>query len=125
VICVDTSVWIAALRAGAGPEGEHLRRLLDDDLVALAAPVRIEILAGAPRRELGCAGCCHRCRSAPTSATWQRIDGWLSRACRRASASAWAISHRRHRGRPRCLLWSLDRDFRRMERLRFVRLHRS
>ncbi|MGH9422309.1 MAG: PIN domain-containing protein, partial [Thermoanaerobaculia bacterium] len=51
MIFVDTSVWVEALRSGDSPVAEHLTRLLDSDDVALAAPVRIEILVGASNRD--------------------------------------------------------------------------
>jgi predicted nucleic acid-binding protein len=125
LIVVDTSVWVAALRAAEGPEAATLRQLLDDDLVSLAAPVRVEILAGATvgeRRRL------RLLLSAlpvyePTAATWVQIDHWLDKAGAAGESfgfadlliGALAAEHA-------CLLWSLDSDFRRMARLGMIEL---
>jgi predicted nucleic acid-binding protein len=82
MICVDTSVWVSALRDRAGPEGRHLEALLDADEVALPAPVRIEILAGASRADRTRL---RRVLSAlpilyPEAGTWERIDRWIDAA---------------------------------------------
>jgi predicted nucleic acid-binding protein len=128
VIFVDTSVWVAALRSATGVEAENLRRLLDLDAVALAAPVRVEILAGA---STGDRARLRRLLSAiptfyPTAATWERVESWLDRAAAGGPGGqcfgfadlvigALAVEHG---GR----LWSLDSDFRRMARLDLVEL---
>ena len=120
MIVVDTSVWVASLRRGSAPEADVLSALLDADEVALAAPVRVELLSGASKADRAKL---RRALSAlpvlyPSAETWMLIDTWIERAGRRGSwfglgdvligALASEIG---------ALIWSLDADFERMEAL--------
>ncbi len=123
MIVVDTSVWIASLGRARAPEADLLRGLLDADEVALAVPVRVELLSGASnadrprlRRALSALPLLY-----PSSDTWMIIDDWIGRAGRRG--------HRFGLGDLLIgaltseidgLIWSLDADFARMETLNFV-----
>jgi Predicted nucleic acid-binding protein, contains PIN domain len=128
VIFVDTSVWVDALRSGKSAAALHLGALLDSGEVALSAPVRVEILAGASNRD-------HvplrRVLSAlpvffPTEQTWLRIDNWLERA--RAAGERFgfadlliaAIAADQH-----APIWSLDSDFTRMASIGLVEIHQA
>lgn len=123
MICVDTSVWVAALRDRGTLAGRVLEELLEHDEVALPIPVRAEILSGVSRAQEP------RLRRAlsglpllfPTDATWKRIDGWIKDGAERGHRfglgdlliAAIAADH----GLP---LWSLDSDFQRMRLLGFI-----
>jgi len=126
VIVVDTSVWIAFLRSAGSPIVVHLRDLLDAERVTLAAPVRVELLAGASRRDHPTL---ERLLSAvpvvyPKAETWRRIDSWIASALQAGERFGFADlligSLAADEG---ASVWSLDRDFRRMKRLGFIDTH--
>jgi predicted nucleic acid-binding protein len=127
MIVVDTSVWINAFRNQKSLEAHHLNELLDNDEVAIAIPIRIEILAGAHRTEQARLS---RTLSAlptyyPNAPTWHRIEGWLA-AIKNAGdrfgfgdlliAGIGAENH--------AAVWSLDDDFARMAKLKLIELYR-
>ena len=125
MIVVDTSVWVEALRDDTTPAAQVLRDLLDDNAVALVAPVRIELLAGAgPSTQTQL----RRLLSAlphwiPTPSTWEIVDSWLApsaRAGERFGITDLLIGATASERGAR--LWSLDRNFARMARLGLVEL---
>jgi predicted nucleic acid-binding protein len=124
VIAVDTSVWIDFFR-GRQPVAAKLSDLLDRHEVALPVPVRIEILAGASKVEQARLG---RLLSAlpllyPTEFSWRRMVGWVMKSAAAGQrfglgdllVAAVAADHD-------ATIWSLDADFKRLERLGFVSL---
>jgi predicted nucleic acid-binding protein len=123
MIVVDTSVWVAALRDASGTPARVLRQLLDADEVALPVPARTELLAGATRRDRPVL---RRALSGlpllyPTDDTWTTIDDWVNRAAdagQRFSLGDLLIGVlTTELG---ALVWSLDADFARMEKLELV-----
>jgi predicted nucleic acid-binding protein len=126
MIFVDTSVWIEALRAGESPEARHLSALLDEGAVALAVPVRIEILAGASARNRTQL---RRTLSAlpvfyPGASTWRLIESWLDRASAAGERFGFAdLLIGAIAAEQEGELWSRDGDFARMARVGLVRLH--
>jgi predicted nucleic acid-binding protein len=126
VIVVDTSVWVEAQRHPGGEAARTLLSLLDADEVALALPVRLELLGGISKSDRS------RFRRAfsalpvlmPTEETWQPIDDWIARAA--DAGQRFAITDlliARLADEIGGLVWSLDRDFDRLARLKLVRMY--
>jgi predicted nucleic acid-binding protein len=121
VIVVDTSVWIAARRQTH--VGLVLDSLIDADEVALALPVRFELWAGLPKRERKAFTRAFGAliQLVPTDATWKVLPEWIERAAdageRFALTDLLIASLTADIGG---LIWSLDADFERMERLKLI-----
>lgn len=126
MIVVDTSVWIDVMRGPASPHAGAFRQLLDADEVALAVPVRVELMSGVSRAQRRAF---KRSLSGlpilmPSEETWRLIESWVEPAadagCHFAvtdlliAALANEITG---------LVWSIDADFAAMERLGFVHLY--
>jgi predicted nucleic acid-binding protein len=124
VIVVDTSVWIDAHRRPTSSIAKTLKGLLDADEAALVLPVRLELAAGVSRRD----------RPAllralyglplvrPSDDTWRVIEQWVPAAAdkgHRFGLSDWLIAALT--SEIGALVWSLDEDFAKLERLTFVR----
>lgn len=123
MIVVDSSVWIAALRSASGPDAIALRSLLDADEVALAVPVRTELLMGAKAADR--AHLEHGLRGLPllypTDDSWRTIDQWTAQASRKGQTFALGdlligVLTAEIGG----LVWSHDADFARLEALNLV-----
>lgn len=128
MVVVDSSVWIEFFRGRNEPLVSHLSRLLDEDRVLMAVPVRLEILAGAARAEIPRL---RRLLSAlpllvPDSTLWSKLEAWVEQGRRMGERfgafdlliAGIAAAH----GAP---LWSQDHDFERMAHLGWVKLHRT
>jgi predicted nucleic acid-binding protein len=123
VIVVDTSVWVTALRSAACADAIALRSLVDADEVALAVPVRTELLMGTRAADRGKLekGLSALPLLYPTDETWRTIDRWTARAARAGHTFAIgdlliAVMAEEIGG----LVWSHDADFARMEALNLV-----
>jgi predicted nucleic acid-binding protein len=123
MVVVDSSVLIASLRGRHKELVNGLKQLLDADQVALAAPVRLEILAGAPKAQLALL---RRLLSAlplllPSEQVWKVLEGWVESA--RGSGERFGARDlliagiaEQHSAR----IWSLDGDFERMAQLGLI-----
>lgn len=126
MIFVDTSIWVEALRRGESAEARHLSALLDDRAVALAVPVRIEILAGASTRDRATL---RRTLTAlplfyPTGSTWRLVESWIEQASAAGERFGFAdLLIGAIAAEQEGELWSRDADFQRMARVGLVRLH--
>lgn len=126
MIAVDTSVWVAALRTPGSPEGATLRGLLDADAVALPVPVRSELLMGVPAAKRGALVDALSALPLlyPTDSTWKTLDRWVELASRGGhSFSLGDLLIGVLAADLGALVWSLDRDFQRLQKLKLVQLY--
>lgn len=123
---VDSSVWIEFFRGRDQTVVAELRRLLDSDLVALPAPVRLELISGVSRTEAVRLG---RLLSAlpllvPAPTLWAKLETWVGRAKRAGQRfGAMDLLIAGIADDNDSAVWSADADFKRMSRLGLVRLH--
>jgi predicted nucleic acid-binding protein len=124
VIVIDTSVWIAVKRDAT--IRAVLQALIEADEAAMPLPARLELLAGTPRkdRRTFLETCQGVPQVMPTDETWKPLMGWIERAS--DVGQHFALSDLLIAGLAEeigALVWSLDRDFERMEQLEIVRLY--
>ncbi len=125
MIFVDTSVWIQYFR---GSELDLIRKingLLDEDQIALAAPVWIELLAGARQIELQKFKRIFYAlpRFYPTESCWNSIEDWVEKARKegyRFSIADLLIAAIVKENNARLL--TLDKDFHKMTELKWIHL---
>lgn len=124
MIVVDTSVWIAARRQPT--VARVLHELMDEDLVALALPVRLELWAGVSRPDRKKHAAAYRAlpQLVPSEETWSSLTGWVERARDAGETFTFAdLLIASLAAEIAGLVWSLDKAFERMERLEFVQLY--
>jgi predicted nucleic acid-binding protein len=124
VIVVDTSVWIAARHDR--DIAAILRDLIDADEAALALPVRLELWAGVAKHDRKRHEAAHSAlpQLIPTEETWSPLTEWIARAG--DAGETFTITDlliASLAGKIGGRVWSLDKDFERMERLKIVSLY--
>jgi predicted nucleic acid-binding protein len=112
------------LRAARTSRRDH--GLLDGDDIALPSPVRLELTAGVARRDRQALlrGLASLPGLYPTDETWDLIARWVPAAAdkgHRFGLTDWLIAALA--AEIDALVWSLDADFARMERLKMCRRH--
>ncbi len=127
MVFVDTSVWIAYFRGTDAALVASVHGLIEDDRIALAAPVWIELLLGIRAQELKRF---QRILSAlpryePSAKTWNTIYNWAVEATAKGQRFGFAdlliaALCAEHHGE----LYSLDSDFLRMKKLRWIQTHK-
>lgn len=128
MIVVDTSVWIAAQRKPDGVEATALRALIEADEVALALPVRIELVTGVSAKDRRALrrGLSSLPVIRPTDETWKLLEEWVPMAAdaghhfKITGLLVAALAHDIG-----ALVWSLDKQFDKMEKLGLARLYAS
>lgn len=125
MICIDTSVWIDFFEGRNASLVSDVQELLEDDKVILAVPVWIELLAGAAKKDRDRLGKLFSAlpRLYPRKSTWELMEQWIKKGAQKGHRFGMgdlligAIAKENE-----SRIWSLDSDFSRMARLKWVDL---
>lgn len=126
MIVVDTSIWVDVLRRPASKRADTFRGLLDADEVALALPVRLELLSGVAKKDRRALrrGLSGLPVLRPSEETWSTIEAWIAPAADAGfhfSVPDLLVAGLAHE--IGAFVWTLDADFHSMDRLGFVALY--
>jgi predicted nucleic acid-binding protein len=126
VIVVDTSVWVDVTRRPSSERARNFQQLVDADEVAVALPVRVELMSGVARKHRKEF---RRTLSAlpvlrPTDDTWRLLESWIESAADKGYRFSLPDLMIAALARElEALVWALDDDFEVMEKLGMVRLY--
>lgn len=124
MIVVDTSVWVSFFRDPKSSIRWKLTECIDDDLVLLPRSVRVELLSGVGVHTVSLL---ERALSGlmvvtPSSDTWRLMDDWAKKGAKFGArfgvGDLLVAATAAERG---ALVWTLDRDFEPMVRLKWIR----
>lgn len=128
MIFIDTSIWISYFRKKDPSLNEKLDSLLDQAEIALAIPVQIELLFGTRKNELASL---KRVLLAlpviyPTQNSWLILENWILKTIQGKEQFGFAdlliaAIAAENKGQ----IWSLDHDFKRMEKLNLIQLYKA
>ena len=123
MVFVDTSIWIEFFKGKDAGLVDRLNTLLDRNEVALAVPIWLELLCGAPQKS-------QKLFRETLSAlpifytsedTWHRAAEWVEEASKKGERfSAIDLLIASFAYEQDASVWSLDNDFKRMEKLNFI-----
>lgn len=125
MVAIDTSVWIEYFR-GNSEIVSDLNELLDEQEVLLPAPVWIELLSGASKKDLPVLRSTLSAlpRALPTKNAWNTMETWITLSSKQGKRFGFgdlliaAICVESEAS-----LWSFDSDFSAMSKLKFLKLH--
>ena len=126
MICIDTSVWVEFFRGRNVSLVSEVQNLLEEGSVAVPAPVWIELLAVAGKKERDRFGKLFSAlpRFYPSRNTWKTMEQWTKQASLKGHRFGMgdlligAITTENE-----AKLWSLNSDFSRMAELKFLRTY--
>ncbi len=125
-VVIDTSVWIAYFKGSSASIRSRFDDLLDTGNILLVSPVKMELLSGVKQQEIFRLERIFQAVDPfiPDSATWEYVEECIKKSSRkgiRFGIMDLLIAASAHQNT--CLLWSLDKDFLKMEKLELVHLY--